>query len=114
MLLACAVEICSQCIIWRGAVFLVRMTCQRVLAQNHGDLLFSRIYACMSMSDGEFALQYSRERTVNSLELLMFTSSDELGDEYSFLVCLLHVGTCVSMVRKIPVCWRHLEFWETS
>ena len=62
---------------------------------------------------------------MNSLELVMvlhglgtgiffvkgFGQFPMVWDEYRLL---LHVETCVSMVRKIPVCWRHLEFWETS
>ena len=61
---------------------------------------------------------------MNLLELMMFIHGLRSGilfvkgfgqismfeDEYRLL---LHVEVCVSMVRKIPVCWRHLAFWET-
>ena len=120
VLFICGWDLLSVCrlmgaVLWRWLV--------KGFLQNHGDLFFSRTPACMSMRDSESVLhivgsaQWTRTHGGPSwIEdwhsfVQGFGQFPWFEDEYR---PLLHVGACVSMVRKIPVCWRHLAFWETS
>ena len=118
---------CCQFVSWRVQLFLWRWLVEGFL-QNHGDLFFSRMSACLSIVfDFESALhtagraQWTHENSFFLYGLvtvcLCFVKRD--GQFFvhvlfkSRIQILLHVGTCVSTVRKNPVCWKHLEFWET-
>ena len=120
MLLALAVEICSQCVIWR-VQFFVKMTCRRVLAKPRRPVLFQNI--CMHVNEWQWVCTaYSRERTVNSLELVMVlhglvTSTDfycMLKHVYQWFAKFQYVGDIWNFgkhLSQLVYCWPYTSCW---